>query len=765
MSDFTILTGKFRAMPRENLQDINSGKITKRPRDSHVCVQCRRSKLRCDRNQPCASCVKRGDAINCTYPRIPGPGAGSGNSNSRHELTAGNNRQNLAEDRLLHLESLVKQLMEGQQTSTKSITATTSKPVTPPAVPSDPVVDAQEEEDLAASRYVGSTHWSAILDDIHELKAVLAGGVSALHEAQLNAIPIPPTSSLLLGGQHEVIFGSLDSYNLEQIISQYLPPKLEVDRLLAIYFHGETFIVPFIHTYCFQRQYRDFWADSSANVNANPLWVSTLFSICCVANLIKAAQGQHVPDASLTATISKLHTAAAQCLVLGQYYRPQPHAVEAFALYAQCKNLWTLDPSREAGAILGMVVRMAYEMGYHRDPDSFGTFTAFEGEMRRRFWSACKQVDMMISFQLGLPSNIRLENCDTRSPRNLLDADFDEHTKVLPPARSESEATRILWFIVKDRQMPSFSKVCQDALSFGEKSEAEVLQLDSEIQHMYDTIPAVLRTRPLSESIMDPPFVIMTRLYVEYIYLKSLIVLHRKYMARGVVSSTHSCVSAGKRLVSQFIAMYGEFGVGGQLHTERWMLTNFTMNDFLLGVMVLCLAVHVRRKALASKDKVSAIDGATEDEILKLLEQAHRICLEKSAASRDARRVARAVRLILDGVRLSSPRPQSAHMALAMPDLPTHAAGGNPDHVGGGGGGGGIDLTHLSLHPHDAQQRQQPAYLPELADMSFPQLDPFSFMGNDFDNFNWMSIEPQPGPSSTQDLSSTYNTMNGSRMT
>jgi hypothetical protein len=62
-------------------------------------------------------------------------------------------------------------------------------------------------------------------------------------------------------------------------------------------------------------------------------------------------------------------------------------------MYAQCKKMQSLDPSREAWAVFGMVVQWAHEMGYHRDPDSLGSFSPFEGEMRRRFWALCKQVD------------------------------------------------------------------------------------------------------------------------------------------------------------------------------------------------------------------------------------------------------------------------------------------------------------------------------------------------------------------------------------
>ena len=130
---------------------------------------------------------------------------------------------------------------------------------------------------------------------------------------------------------------------------------------------------------------------------------------------------------------------------------------------------------------LSIAIRIACEMGYHRDPDSSGSFTVFEGEMRRRFWAACVQMDLMMSFQLGLPYNINLDNCDTKPPRNLSDSDFDADSQVLPPSRSEEEPTYMLWFIVRDRQIVNFSKVCQDALSLKEKTKTEVFQLDQDI--------------------------------------------------------------------------------------------------------------------------------------------------------------------------------------------------------------------------------------------------------------------------------------------
>ncbi|TVY33294.1 Pyrrolocin cluster transcription factor [Lachnellula subtilissima] len=359
-------------------------------------------------------------------------------------------------------------------------------------------------------------------------------------------------------------------------------------------------------------------------------------------------------------------------------------------------------------------------MGYHRDPDTFGSFTVFEGEMRRRCWASLRQMDVMISFQLGLPSSICLDNCDTKSPRNLLDSDFDEDTKVLPESRPENEPTRLLWFIVKDRLMANFGEVCQDALSFKEKSEAEIIQLNKEIRQTYTTVPEVLRSRPIAESIADAPFLIITRLYIDLIHLKCICILHRKYMARGNLFSTKSCVEAGTKMVSQFLDIYKEFAPGGQLYMKRWMLNNFTMNDFLLGVMVLCLVVHTRWKRGSQN---SSIDAATESEVLGLLRQSHTVCVEKSTSCRDARRVSYAIRLTLNGARgPKTPTMQTAHASSSD-----------------------IEPTVGESQAVDPLSLLQPCRVGSVQtdETAFGLLDPFNFIGSDADNMDWTLFDSQ----------------------
>ncbi|KAL2062308.1 hypothetical protein VTL71DRAFT_6574 [Oculimacula yallundae] len=502
--------------------------------------------------------------------------------------------------------------------------------------------------------YVGSTHWSAILEDIHDLKSILTGTQDTLNDNTIIQSECSPRWD-------ETIFGVSSNYTLDQIVSQYLPPRIEVDRCLSTYFQGETYIVPFIHTYQFQRQYREFWVNTTG---ANPLWLSILFSICHLSTLIGRSTSIGSPYAPRNESTNgniEFHAAAGQCLVLGKYHQAREFSVQALALYGQCKNLQALDPSRDVGTILSLIVRMSYEMGFHRDPDTGGKFTVFEGEMRRRFWASVKQMDLMTSFQLGLPSNINLEHSDTKSPRHLLDSDFDEDIAILPTPKSENEGSKLLWFIVKERQFVSFSKVCRDALSFQDKSETEVMALDTEVREMYASVPKSLQSRPISESIPDQPFMIMTRIYIDFIHLKSLCILHRKYVARGSAFSILACVEAGSKLVGQFIDMNGEFVPGGQLYNVRWMLTNFTVNDFLLGIMVLCLALHTRWKP---SSQMSPISLSTESDVLTLLEKAYTVCMEMSPASKDARKVSQIIKLTLERAKIESSNGPSNEMSV-----------------------------------------------------------------------------------------------------
>jgi Fungal specific transcription factor domain len=97
----------------------------------------------------------------------------------------------------------------------------------------------------------------------------------------------------------------------------------------------------------------------------------------------------------------------------------------------------------------GTMMRLALQQGYHRDPSQFPNLSVFQGEMRRRVWSAVSQHDLLFSVQIGLPKCIRYAECDTQPPRNLLEEELYEDMKELPPSRPLREDTEISYQVVK----------------------------------------------------------------------------------------------------------------------------------------------------------------------------------------------------------------------------------------------------------------------------------------------------------------------------
>lgn len=574
-------------------------KIT-RHREFRACKECRRRKLRCDRQLPCASCKRRDEASSCFYESNP------------QEVSNSSERTSQAEARLEHLERLVRELSQ---------------------IKDNP---AQSADDNSSGQplYNGPTHWTAMLEDIGELREVLEND----SDTDDFALDLPSN----MGCDFRVLFGGGQCLSFDQVLSQALPPRLEADRLVSAYFRAKAVAAPFIHSSQFRRLYNSFWNNPSA---ASPLWTSILMSVLDVAtNALTTGPGLNAERAG---NPNPFALAAAHCLAIGQYYKPQQFSVEALLLFVQCRCLSMLDISPEIGALLGTLIRLATMKKLHRDPtESKDRVSAFQIEMHRRTWSLCMQLDMLVSFQLGIPSNVQFPTWNTLPPTNLLDSDFDEDIEFLPPARPDDEATEILFYIAKHRLMAIFEQVLRHTLSTFTQpdDERQLGKLEKEIREIYTGLPAVFQPRPMTDSIVDPPSLIVTRLCVSFIYQKSLVVLHRKYILLQRPHSISVSCQAACDLVGQFLDIFKEFEPGGQLSTERWFMGSITWHDFLLACSTICLILCSTVQSNTALLGSVITDFSTS---IELLQNARIVCQRQSTTSRDTRRVGAVIDAVL----------------------------------------------------------------------------------------------------------------------
>lgn len=476
---------------------------------------------------------------------------------------------------------------------------------------------------------LGASHWSAMLEDIEELRATLVDHDSVLE-----------TSTGSNDGDDEdaisLLFGAAKRSSLSQVLSDYLPPKSQCDRLVSVYFRTTTLTAAYIHNQQFQRQYRLFWSDPTS---ASPLWISLLFSILNIATKVLHTN----PAVKSAEPVPKcFDKAAAYCMVIGQYHRPKQGAVEALALFAQALCLAGSDISPDVSIVFGTLVRLATVMGYHRDPDETpNKFSAFDGEMRRRVWSNCMQLDMLVSFQLGLPSVTQYPTWTTKPPTNLLNSDFDIDTLQLPPPRPVEDLTPLIFCIVKHKYMAVFEKVLRHALSPSHDSITELEIIDKEVKETLNGFPDILKARAMADSIFDSPSLTVTRMCVFLLHHKCLCVLHRRHAAKGRIDSLQTCHDSSTNMLTRYVDTYKEFAPGGQLETERWFMGSISWHFFLTGVMALCLVLCSTRDPIVGPSSSGVVNIAAT---LRLLRDTKEVLDGQLARGRDTKRVQRLVK-------------------------------------------------------------------------------------------------------------------------
>lgn len=307
-----------------------------------------------------------------------------------------------------------------------------------------------------------------------------------------------------------------------------------------------------------------------------------------------------------------LQQMAAQCLVASGYATAKEDALEALLLYIQSRFMTQTSSSAQLWLEIGTVIRLALRLGYHRDPLEMTNIPKFEGEMRRRVWLHIFQIDALVSFQMGLPSMIPTEYCDTQIPSNLYDTDLYVGMENLPPSRPHAEVTPILYGIVKSGIMRVFKKIVASTQSLATPDYKDILALDHEMKEVYRTLPNIFLRRDIGESFMDSSDMILERCTLELLYLKGIVVLHRRYIRYEPHNPTFGpsrryCLEAALEILARQADIYQAILPGGRLHEDRWMVTALTVHDFLLAAMVVCLDLSVRMETLHQDDQNFAL--------------------------------------------------------------------------------------------------------------------------------------------------------------
>ncbi|WKT50933.1 hypothetical protein QSH57_015903 [Fusarium oxysporum f. sp. vasinfectum] len=177
----------------------------KRNRPAVSCSTCRARKQKCDRQQPCGPCQKRGVQNSCHLEPTSRPPAAS----------LANRVDSRVQDELRQMQSLLQSLL------------------------------SQPNQDQVATSCEN-----------------LAAGVDRIRQAiNYRAVTAPQVDQ-----PPDIVFGSLAKATLEDVLAA-LPSRQDSDNIVLTYLNARHIAVPFIHIHKFCRQYEAFWNNpGSANL-------------------------------------------------------------------------------------------------------------------------------------------------------------------------------------------------------------------------------------------------------------------------------------------------------------------------------------------------------------------------------------------------------------------------------------------------------------------------------------------------------------------
>ncbi|CZT09354.1 hypothetical protein WAI453_003210 [Rhynchosporium graminicola] len=589
--------------------------VRKRNRVPLSCAPCRHRKLKCNRTNPCENCVRRGDASSCSYAA-----PGIRKKNQSQGATSPDDMQN----RIDRLEGLVLSLMtNGAQSAgptaaadaisrSQSDSAASSFPTELDRDDDDMIKEEEEggdsdvdgvtnslgvlkvDADKGKSMYFGDSHWHLVLADIAEVKNYFT---SHKKEMESNYERIKNSKPSTARDGPAFLF-SAHSDASDSDLRGEVPSKTAVDKLVTRYFNSYDPAVHILHSPTFHKQLQNHWQDPS---RTSIVWLGLLYSILCLA----MQSYNKIGDEPLEWKGRTLEMAAeyrlrtVQCLVNSDYTVSSMYTIETLVLYLHGEYSSRWDAEVGIWVIVGIIVRLAMRMGYHRDPSKFPGVTPFQGEMRRRAWSFVRQFDTMFSFQLALPSMIRSTDCDTALPRNIFEDEFGPDSKVLPPPRPMTEPTPISYLLTKAQISYEFGEIQEElnAVSGKHVSYEDILRRDNRLRDLKKNMAPHLQLRPIEECTHDPATLLMQRFNIDIFWQKTMCVLHRKYIARArqnprYAHSRRVSVDASMEILRHQAQLHNESEPGGRLRTMKWFINSLTKHDFLLAACIVCLDLH-----------------------------------------------------------------------------------------------------------------------------------------------------------------------------
>ncbi|KAF6825589.1 hypothetical protein CPLU01_10167 [Colletotrichum plurivorum] len=538
--------------------------IRRRRRPALSCLECRRRKIKCDRNEPCAHCVATRNR--CTYRLFEGtlaprnresPGSRSPRRDRASESLStqptstspsitGRVRSNdpQALERVsfhgLEVAPDLQDLVQRVQRLERTIESNTASGLSPSTGSNLPRASAcGDRESQVVLKKARMWRWSDWMSEAREFQTVFdcytAYTSTVSDENDDSRFQDPETRALAvrigeLVRSCKSLARSLKmgrpSRNLSApLLVDFVPPSRELaDAMVVLYLESFESTHRILHKPTFRAEYERFWDEP--HTVANDLRLKILLVIGLGSSLY--VEGE--PGAANFHSTVRMWVYAAQAWLSGPLEKDR---LRVTGIQVHCLTIIARQVFSVGGDLVwmstGSLIHRAMQIGLHRDPRHLSAMSILQAELRRRLWATVLELVVQASLDSAMPPRISFDEFDTEAPSNINDDEVDESTAAIEPHPSRVHTETSLQLLLLEC-LPIRLRVLR--LLNGLRSELsypDVLELSSGITDAYRRNMAFM-TNPTAETTA------FQRNLVDYLVKRFLIPLHCPFASRARTS-------------------------------------------------------------------------------------------------------------------------------------------------------------------------------------------------------------------------------------
>ncbi|KAH8681329.1 fungal-specific transcription factor domain-containing protein [Xylariales sp. PMI_506] len=376
-------------------------------------------------------------------------------------------------------------------------------------------------------------------------------GPVALSTGLLSHVPysLPTASNVFgIGSEHPFANYWTCEGGLPEVIS-VLPDKVQANILLDQYFECVDPVYPMIHRQTFYADYHHFWAmPKEEKDRTDASFVALIFVMLALGT-------QFV---TTTSPKDRKQSAEFYASASNQALRMSSYLSSASIRSMQSMVLITYflindNHASDGWAFAGILMRQAYAMGLHRDPNIVvPNASKFEKEQRRKLWQAVLLQDTFMTVLLSLPPSA------THTDVNVEDFN-DDPTSIANSDPTDTAYIRGSWTLANLVQETICSPRSLDLPICA--TQRQKSKLVSDFRAVYRSFPDIFRSwtpESLSHMAASNKRVVRQTLFLTSNYYHNLMLVHASESAEVPVN-VRSTLEAAHEAITSFFMLYTLF--------------------------------------------------------------------------------------------------------------------------------------------------------------------------------------------------------------